>query len=515
MYNWAESIWKDCLWNGYKFNKNEIELYEILPATVFDSLIASAKEVTKYRRNILQLQSLSVLFSAWNNRFTRLQKIELLPVNFVQSIKKEGKHKRFILSSPGDPLTEKEALDVFSAKDIVNIEYYRGLLDEKPKELMGCSVDQLMNTWLVIMSLSKASSNNYYNNNVKNPNSLLSYAPTYEMKELSNLVVDCTGLQYSDAQSLLKYLTFNGKRTQTLWTQPLINLVNGSISILSYQANPLYVMERWLSQLSLDVSKKGSPFEDYVRKYISDSKKSDIINNYFMVLMKGFNFNPGIKSERKEQIDLIFILGKIVFIGEIKCSIVPTEPTDYFNNREIIKGAVSQAKRKSSCAKRFPKEFRRKLAQSGIKIPEDFIIEPIVIVNSAIHSGYPIDNVPVVDLLIIERYLEGRLVERAMTSPDGKVKEEYVLSLYENIDSAQDNFVNYLNSPPQLRHIKNNVRPREINFPLKMIDPSFPDIRYISYETYVDLDEVIAFQKIEAETKKASKEQSLTLPTIV
>jgi hypothetical protein len=48
-----------------------------------------------------------------------------------------------------------------------------------------------------------------------------------------------------------------------------------------------------------------------------------------------------------------------------------------------------------------------------------------------------------------------------------------------------------------------------------MIDPSFPDIRYISYETYVDLDEVIAFQKIEAETKKASKEQSLTLPTIV
>lgn len=503
LYQWIESIWEDCLWNGYSFSEIDKNTCKILPTSTSDIRVAETRSITDYRRITLLLHQTSVLGGIWH-RLAKPHKSKLMPISLVSGITKEGKRKRFIFGPATDDKFDDAALFGFVAKDMVSFEYYQELLSECPKELKGNSVNQLIDAWLVLRSISMTSSRKFVDSDVFSPTTLLGFAPTYHTQDVARVIANCLHVELDTARRLVEFFTFTGKSNQTLYTQPLINLGNDTLVFSSsslHRSNPIYVIERWLSQLSVDISKKGTPFEDHVRTALHQATKSPAISSQFQILSSGFKFSPGVKGERPEEIDLIFILGNTAYIGELKCAIVPTESTDYYNNRQIIAGAVTQVTRKVACIERNAMTFRRALMKRGISLSETYAVEPIVVLNNVINSGFPINDVAVVDLLIIERYLEGFLVDRARADSTGNLIPEHKIPFYDSAESARDYFLDYLKSPPQLRHIRGNVHPREIAVPIKAVDGSLPELKYVSFETGINLKEVIKLQDSEASTK--------------
>jgi hypothetical protein len=503
LYHWIEKIWEDCLWNGYEFQKAESHNY-LISQTSDDSILASIiQSATEYRRSIIILHKSSILGSFWNQDLAPSIKAGLIPIKVVSQIQKIGRKRHFKLSATGSAPNSDALLAGFLAKDMVNLEYYAELLNENPKELKGSSVNQLINVWLVLRSLSKAASNRFQGDAVNSPAALLSFAPTYSFQEVSRLVMQCTNIEMQTVTNLIGFLTFSGKSNQSQYSQPIIDLGDGTLTLSSsatHQANPVYVLERWLAQLSINISKKGSPFERHVRKELVNSEASPIIEKHFQVLKKELKFSPGVKGERTEEIDLVFILGNTLFLGEIKCNITPTEPTDFYNNRQIIVGAVEQIVRKKICVEKHVATFKKVLTKHGLNMPDNFKVEPLVIVNNIINSGFPVDGVPIIDLLILTSYLSGKLVDRARSDSNGNLTEEHVIRYYDTLISAENNFVNYLCSPPQLRHIKS--KPRLARVPIDFFDESFPVTQYAAIESNVSLDEILELQNKEAQVEK-------------
>lgn len=126
LYHWVESIWEDCLWNGYEFLKDNGNKYRILPTTKPDLDSAAILASTQYRRDTIILHKSSILSSLWHRKFTSSMKAKLMPIQLVSEIRKDGKKKRFILSSSNEhnltnEIVENVSLSGFVAKDMVSL----------------------------------------------------------------------------------------------------------------------------------------------------------------------------------------------------------------------------------------------------------------------------------------------------------------------------------------------------------------------------------------------------------
>jgi hypothetical protein len=239
--------------------------------------------------------------------------------------------------------------------------------------------------------------------------------------------------------------------------------------------------------LQLDLGAKGNPFEREVRKTLKNADRSQAIRDIFSVFGEDLTFFPNRRGERNEEIDLIFLVGGTLFIGEIKCSIVPIEDIDFYNNREILNGAVEQAIRKAACVERNLDAFSKQLKKRGFEVPSNVTVKPLVVTNNLINSGYPIKSVPVADLALLTRYLEGSLIELSYNAGLEPLK---TMSFYCSPEEAEAKLDAYLADPPQLRHMKLGLQLRELKVPANFFDVTLPELTLRTYEVEIDVDEV-------------------------
>lgn len=489
-YQWLESIWRDCLWNGYEFADDGASGYYIEPHSETARSIAMATATSSYRRKMFQTNRLGLIGEIWNRQLSDVVKARLSTTEFVAAVSGSGKSRSIRLSSGKyEELEDKARFEAFATKDLVQHEYYEDILSRPVSKLGGENVTRLFDVWLVLRSLSRASAARIPDSSVVSPNTLLSFAPSFPRKELVGVVCRATKAPIEKIKPLLEFLTFR-RRGHTLWSQPLLECENDRLLLpfaTLHQSDPLYVLECWLPMLSLDIGAKGNPFEQQVRTSLQEADKSPLIQDIFSVFDGELTFHPNSRGERNEEIDLIFLVNKTLYIGEIKCSVVPIEDINFHNNRSILNGAAEQALRKSACVQRNLSTFSNQLKKLGFVVPSDANVKPLIISNNLINSGYPVKGVPVVDIPILERYLEGSLTELSYRAG---LEPLQITHFYTSPDEAEQNIDAYFSNPPQLRHFKPSLRMRELEVPANLFSERLPRLRSRTYEVIVDVEEV-------------------------
>ena len=169
-------------------------------------------------------------------------------------------------------------------------------------------------------------------------------------------------------------------------------------------------------------------------------------------------------------------VGRTLAVGEVKCTIRPTSAWDRHNIDRTLKNASDQARRKASFVATNLAEALVRCGWGGM--PIDSVI-PFVLTNQPCMAGLSSTEVPVVDRLILERYLcEGSLPVGVVASREG-IHSARTIRFYESQAKAGSRLANYLKSPPQLEIFRKMMLMRER--PLQLAGGGRPALVAVSW----------------------------------
>ena len=211
------------------------------------------------------------------------------------------------------------------------------------------------------------------------------------------------------------------------------------------------------------MGRRGLPFERYLRERIlRDIKRSRLLSGT-RVLDYGLKFRP--TEGREEEIDLVIVFGDLVILGEAKCSVAPTEAKQYARHRDLVIGATAQIKRKALAVSDHRSIFRTRLKEFGIELSPDFNILSVVVMNDAIHSGMPVNGVPIIDEHILSIFFSGEIVDVAERLTTGEFVPLQKRTLYANVAEAIEMAEAFFSAPPQFDVFLNGVTQRDVTVP--------------------------------------------------
>ena len=154
------------------------------------------------------------------------------------------------------------------------------------------------------------------------------------------------------------------------------------------------------------------------------------------------------------------MVGDKVLVGEAKCFLEPTEPKQVARHRDKVVDAVAQIKRKALAVALHREEFKVRVKQVGLTLPNDFDVIPVVVLNSAFHAGIPLDDVSIVDEYILGVFFRGEFNELASHSVEGGLNTVRKRVLYTSAEEGAQVLRGFLMSPPQMRPLLEGVRKR-------------------------------------------------------
>jgi len=85
-----------------------------------------------------------------------------------------------------------------------------------------------------------------------------------------------------------------------------------------------------------------------------------------------------------------------------------------------------------------------------------------VVVSTTTHVGVPVNDIPVIDSLILNRFLIGELEDVAVDLGDLSVEKRVKTVLYTTSQEAEDRASRYFSSPPQLDRFFKGIRKRSV-----------------------------------------------------
>ena len=140
----------------------------------------------------------------------------------------------------------------------------------------------------------------------------------------------------------------------------------------------------------------------------------------------------------------------------MKRSKYPTGVFDYGYYYQELEKAASQLKnRKDFIEKNLPL-ILEKLQLTHLAIEQVQVI-PVIISSLPLATGQKFQDIPVVDIYILEWYLSQNKITWSTYSQN---KQEVIreVKLYSSDREAENNIENYLNNPPQLKILSDNIK---------------------------------------------------------
>lgn len=468
MFCFAEDLWDDCLWNRCKvIDKGDVKAF--VPQDI--------ETLKGFAMGIARRNSLAMGYSVMATKFHRhmVDRGSLPRIREVRSIELQGKRQVIKISKVGEPTRAQEELLVL--RGFANEPYYSELLEEPLMQLGGLTLSDVLNAWIVIAGAALALADSIAAKELRPaiPDSpahtwLPGYAPVLHIDALVQALFSAVGVKPSDGKRLIEFFTFCGQTGQEIWASPLVPV--GQMTVAPVFAavvspNLRRLVDVWMRQLGIDLGKRGPAFEAHIRISAQQSiASSKILAGHCVCLPNDYTFKPS--SGRNEQIDLLFVIGSTVVLGEVKCILEPTEAKGLAMHTKTVLGAAEQAKRKSQALKDNRNDFVADAKRFGIDLPQDFTVVPLVVVSTSTHVGVPADGVPVIDEYILEKFLEGELVDVAITGDDFEIQKKVTTFFYTDIDDAQVKAPLYFATPPQVQRLLDGITARVV--PLHAID---------------------------------------------
>ena len=489
-YQQIEELWDDCLWNDYRCEE-VVQVKNFSPRSAFWGRLNAASRARQQN-----------LIAEFFGR-SRIALEELiaegrclcLPRD-VRSIERENRRQIVQLTAFGEPT--EQSLALLAAKSYASEPYYTELLTEPQAKIGGASLNDLLGAWTTVVQCTAFLSAKLSAEVSREPLAtdwINKLAPVLQREALRRAVHESNGVDYKRSGELIDFLTYRGLPAQELWAQPLVPVSEDTLAPVfaaALHADPLRLVDVWLRQLGVDMGVRGAAFEANIRAELRDDIESSPLLDHSKVLDKSFVLRP--KEDRDEEIDILFVIGNLVVVGEAKCSVPPTDSKAYAIHRKLVEGATAQISRKAAAVEKHRELFRNRLAEVGIDIPTNFRVLPIVILNAAFHAGMAVDGVPIVDMYILSVFFSGRLVEAARGKDMKPIRERI---LYRSAEEAASKAADILQSPPQMELFVNGIR--KVDISLLAVTTGDWEGRYQTFECVIDSSHLFSLKTEEAQ----------------
>lgn len=447
IYDLLYFLWNECLWNDWYVDTSG-EADVVVPS---NTELAMARAVGERRWAELATELFVGLGMDWRRR-TPAEREHLVSMPRVVELVREAGRRR-IETGPGDATSRNAPIELVTRAASTEL-YFGDLLSEELPNFPGLCIDHLISAWASLAPLADMVSDRFPElGPVDTLEQVIDYCPTFESLQLREVLTASMPITEDQAEQLLDLLTFSNVREE-LWLRPFVRVDNETVAILvsALKApNLLRSIEQWMKVGGFDLDRRGGAFERFVRERLAQGNKL----SSFQIVRRPFTLEA---ENAREEIDLVARVGSTIIVGEVKCSILPTEPIEvhrYFDDR--LRSGATQAARKAEFVKA---NFDAFVSQAGFTEvrEEDADIIPVVLTNLALGVGMSFGGVPVVDLLILRRFVdEGVVGHNGYLNQDGEVVVESEEPLYASEAEAETALKEYLRDPPQLRQYKEQL----------------------------------------------------------
>lgn len=463
LYAHLEGLWDDCLWNGYQSTTDGRRVR----FDFGDDFWLRSQIVGQTRLKALKAESVAHAIDAHRAMIYSGRYLPPL-LGDVKSITKTGRSQ--VINIGIFERDSDELLRLLTMKLLSTEPYYDDLLAEPQPLLQGATLDQLLNAWALVSSVARRLNDEASDTEIKNPDNPKSwlpfFAPVLHLRALYQAASETCRVTLAQGRALIEFLVYRGGSSQELWAQPLLPVSQDAVAPIFAAAispNSNRLIDIWLNQLGVDLSLRGHAFESYIRAELTSSMAESPISAYCRCLSESLNFTP--QGERSEEIDIVAAIGSVVLIGEAKCFLEPTEPKQLARHRDKVIDAVRQVSRKADAVRRNKEQFRTRMQQVGLTLPTEFEVQPLVILNSAMHSGMPVECVPVVDEHILGVFLRGHMDEVAIRSPARGFQALRKKVFYTSLAEATKVLPKFLARPAQLEPLLAGLTHRWVQIP--------------------------------------------------
>lgn len=259
------------------------------------------------------------------------------------------------------------------------------------------------------------------------------------------------GIHTSKHLHIINSLTYKKEKRADLYDTPLIKISDGSYLIfpLSIKTSNLEkVLFSIFSKLEMQITDKGKIFE---KEVIRSLKRIENEGKFF----KTSEINFSVKGEEKPQYQYDAILEWDDYIFIIECknrSIATTESISLNQFEKKIDDYITQVNR-LECG------LIKNTNKHNINIKGKNIIK--VVLNSLPFAlDYAIENTYLIDYSSFLRFFSSKQICLEKISPQNHPKTP-VYTLWTGSKPTVQDFIDYLNYPPQVIYLKNKVKPYE------------------------------------------------------
>lgn len=466
-YPFVEDAWDMVVWRDYRMVDSP--MFDLAVDFVpIDLSQIDLQVVSEYRETVLRSELVGHAISALRT-VDGLVESAVADKLEVVSVQRNGKRLR-LCTGPVEA-SEARAADVLVAELLVP-EYYRGFLVAPAPSYPALSLGAVLGAWRVLRSISEL----FWRPSVeaemeaivsrsKGAVDIAARCRVVPVADLELALVECLSVSTETSRSLIEFFTFSGRASQELWTQPLVRVGRSAVApvlpALS-SANAARNVDVWLQQLGYDMSSRGGAFETHLLSEIS-SLADEGRAAADLSAIGSFVFRPA--SGCDEEIDLVVVFGPLVFVVEAKCTVRPITDQAWFRYSELLRDAANQVLRKSEAIEANREHFSAQAKSRGLRLPESYVVMPMVLLSSPLLAGQIIDGVAVVDERILMAFLRNSLPRQAHFGPNG-LESETELSFFSAVQEIPKAASEYFANPPQVAHLRDALKWRLVPSPL-------------------------------------------------
>ncbi|MCD5978963.1 hypothetical protein [Pseudomonas quasicaspiana] len=458
-YKSVEELWEECLWNNYALTASS-EGIKLTPTRPSD---AKWKWVTLSRRSAVHHANTMYRHTVFEQSYRQASHASLGIPRPIQAIETTDGVMRFILAA--EEKVDRSSSEIYVLMQEALEPYYTQLARFQSPRLGAGTIIDVIKCWAVLQSLVTLLEKGVHVSTAElTPEQILAglTSPRIERRALVDAICDSLNVSADLCNKLLDFLTYspssaNKHEENELWTQPIIAL-NEKELLLLYTPCSHGTTQRnvniWLRQLGANFDMRGLPFEQYLRDALAYNITLSPIQRDIALMPHALKFNlpEGAEPEYQyEDIDIVMRIGDTVLIGEAKCFLQPVDPDEVFKHREKVIAAQVQLKRKVHHVEKYRQQFREECARRNFRLPEDFKLQPVILLNGQSHCGIPCAGTPIVDINILATFIRGVLRRNLVSTIAGGLESAQEYVLYRDVADATACLEAYLMSPPQLQ----------------------------------------------------------------
>lgn len=462
LYELHEGYYNSVLWSDFNFIKPEGNHNQVILEQPFiqSELMYETSQIRKQR-----LQGHAAIYSFSKDIQKTLGRNDAITL--------ENRYGQRVLSVQKNIQDEGLQADSTTIKGDISL-----LLEEFPSEFLLQKNDleftllEAFNVFRLLILLSSQLADRFpKKNDAETLSKLLHYCPKIKKSELVAAIVKTLELDYIKVNNILSFIEYNATKKHDIWCHPIIPIGNSHYAFLtSALITPVIsrVAEHWFEEVYDNMHEKGFKYERTVAKKLISTLSSNLgILNYDLVESRVISTRNG-----KEEIDLIIRIEELILVCEIKSIVTTDSPISKRRTLDTLSHGARQAARK---AKYIADNINEISINMGWNIEDTstIIVERCVITSSKIYSGLTIEDTPIVDLKILNKYFSSSSQPILSTINKDMESIHYIsIIFYENFDEMKKNLGRYLRKPPQLLtaagsfEYRNNIIPPFADSPM-------------------------------------------------